>query len=622
MCFSSLCRDGLGDTPITDEVFSEFDHSSQREFGLAFRNSCAYGIECEDDPLDWRSPDWYAPKAAFGHSATYDGLFTEKERRVLSLAVHGHCLALRLIMIDMFERKIYTGNVSLFAHQVWEHLPVAFESRDVADHITERLEAVFGQLKYFAKRVSDKRNITRTLVERVEYTKDRKSRHPDYGSGLEPRQSTVLAEYRRNNPLGNIRIPSYLVIKHNSVLRNYLRVILQEGSFGFRDGVDYCLSDTQLKFVVTDCSSPSSCLMPETYIGIINQFGDLPSNDPIPEALKEYKTMDTPSLTDLRCIYLGQRTKELEKWGNEKLQAVLFQICKDKVTGKKLELVQRICDFMKNQFGDVTSLESALATPAITTAGSLATVAAPSNGVDSDPSGVLSLNDIISAANLVNAHQSRPAAHHEQEPQIDICWRCMDWSRDSFTEGCRARYETPPSLRDQDIHAAATRHILGQDPEHSWLVSLSKNFVWCLYFATKSVVMRGLPFAVICEIHLSKTRDPMVIDVSSLSSAARAGVVEGKARAWSACANEVLVDIVASCAMAREYAWVVSPNSDSGMKLLDIKGKDQHRAISGKILAFGSFPEWRRSFDAAFPTDIEVQGLVRGLRVRPPGATG
>jgi len=134
--------------------------------------------------------------------------------------------------------------------------------------------------------------------------------------------------------------------------------------------------------------------------------------------------------------------------------------------------------------------------------------------------------------------------------------------------------------------------------------------------------MRGLPFAVICEIHLSKTRDPMVIDVSSLSSAARAGVVEGKARAWSACANEVLVDIVASCAMAREYAWVVSPNSDSGMKLLDIKGKDQHRAISGKILAFGSFPEWRRSFDAAFPTDIEVQGLVRGLRVRPPGATG
>ena len=35
MCFSSLCRDGLGDTPITDEVFSEFDHSSQREFGLA-----------------------------------------------------------------------------------------------------------------------------------------------------------------------------------------------------------------------------------------------------------------------------------------------------------------------------------------------------------------------------------------------------------------------------------------------------------------------------------------------------------------------------------------------------------------------------------------------------------
>jgi hypothetical protein len=31
MCFSSLCRDGLGDTPITDEVFSEFDHSSQRD---------------------------------------------------------------------------------------------------------------------------------------------------------------------------------------------------------------------------------------------------------------------------------------------------------------------------------------------------------------------------------------------------------------------------------------------------------------------------------------------------------------------------------------------------------------------------------------------------------------
>jgi len=159
---------------------------------------------------------------------------------------------------------------------------------------------------------------------------------------------------------------------------------------------------------------------------------------------------------------LGSTNKRTREMGKRKAASGVISDFKDKVTGKKLELVQRICDFMKNQFGDVTSLESALATPAITTAGSLATVAAPSNGVDSDPSGVLSLNDIISAANLVNAHQSRPAAHHEQEPQIDICWRCMDWSRDSFTEGCRARYERPPSLRDQDIHAAATRHILAK----------------------------------------------------------------------------------------------------------------------------------------------------------------
>lgn len=74
MCFSSLCRYGLGDTPITDEVFSEFDHSLQEEFGLAFRNSCAYGIDCEDDPLDWRIPDWYAPTAAWWGYYTTGGV--------------------------------------------------------------------------------------------------------------------------------------------------------------------------------------------------------------------------------------------------------------------------------------------------------------------------------------------------------------------------------------------------------------------------------------------------------------------------------------------------------------------------------------------------------------------
>ena len=80
------------------------------------------------------------------------------------------------------------------------------------------------------------------------------------------------------------------------------------------------------------------------------------------------------------------------------------------------------------------------------------------------------------------------------------------------------------------------------------------------------------------------------------------------------------MDYVEPSAMAGEYVWMVSPNSESGMKLLNIQGKDQHRAISGEILASGSFPEWRRSFGAAFPTGIEFQGLLRGLQVRPPSA--
>ena len=61
---------------------------------------------------------------------------------------------------------------------------------------------------------------------------------------------------------------------------------------------------------------------------------------------------------------------------------------------------------------------------------------------------------------------------------------------------------------------------------------------------------------------------------------------------------------------------VVSPNTFAGMKLLEIQGKDQHREISGEIIAFGSFPQWRLSFDAVFPTESEVQVLLNSLIVK------
>lgn len=548
---------------------------------------------------------------------SYDHGRDEHSRRTLSLAIHGHCLALRLVMINMHQREIYTGNLSLFAHQVFEHLAPSFEKKDIADHVCQRLEAMFKNAKYVVQHNSDKKEYSRAIVTRENCIRRRETRFRSQGRNIEVHESTNFREYRSKNPLGNITIPSYLFTESMNQLNSYVESVLQGSSFGFAEGEDYTLTGEALVFhVANDTTEP-----PSSYSDIVMNYGLLPSPGPPATDQKTYKTMDTPSLENLRDMYFEGRTNELENLNVTSLQAILYQICKAAISGLKKDLVERIRHFMKERFGKISSFIgsslSASRNPIdVMALPSLASPAMNSFVVsDSDPSGTLNTSDFIdiicepSASCTLNELQTNVGF------PIEFCWRCLDLSYDHVDNGCAAKvaFTERPCLAE--IGRAATNHILGIEPGTSWLVSLSIDVLWCLYLASKTVQMRGHSYAAIAEVSLQEIRSGVIIDASSVPAAMKSGVNGGKARAWSACASEVLVQSVSASAMTGRVL-VVSLGTEAGKRLLSIGGKDRERSSGGRIIVFGSFPEWKKSFETEFATQVEVERLINELQWR------
>lgn len=542
---------------------------------------------------------------------SHDHACNAKDRRVLSLALHAHCLALRLIMIDMYQREIFTGEVSLFAHQVWEHLPVAFETKDVADHVAQRLEAVFKDMKRIIATCTDKKHYTPTIIERDYYTRRRNTRFPATGKNSEAMHSSHFIDYREMNPIGNVMIPKYLVDKYQDGLKSYLEVVLAGGSFKYQIEDDFGYEKMGLVFYVEG----QSCTIPQIYMSIFSSHGSLPSAGPSKTDEKEYKTMETLDLTDIRVLYLEGRTDELKAYTVKRLQSILNQVCKMAVSGKKDDLVKRIISFMKGRFGELTS-DSSLDCyqPASTTlniSNKPASLNANENEPDKWPSGEL-CSDMFDESTVI------PCAEHTlNELRTSIgsasvfCWRCFDIERDSLQGGCPVKAKEPGQLDLKVVGEAATNRILGVN-RRSLLVSLSLNIVWCLYFSCKLVMMGKKNFAVVGEVNLEKMEKNLIVNASSIEAAKKAGVRGGKARAFSECASEILVPGVPSSALTKRI-MVISPNTIAGRSVMNIGGKDRERDNSGAIVYFGSFPQWQSSFDALYPTEREVDHLLSAL---------
>ena len=535
----------------------------------------------------------------------HDYVCNSMSRRVLSLALHAHCLALRLIMIDMYKREIFTGEVSLFAHQVWEHLPIAFETKDVADHVAQRLEAVFKDMKRIIATCTDKKHYTPTIIERDYYTRRRNTRFPANGKNTEVRHSSHFTDYRKMNPIGNVMIPGYIVEKNKDGLKSYLEVVLAGGSFQYKIEEDFGYKDDDLVFYVVE----KSCTLPGIYLSIERSFGSIPSPGPIRTEDQEYKTMDTMSLGDVRILYTEGRANELSGLTVMKLKSILNQVCKLPVSGKKGVLIDRIIVFMKQRFGEVRSNSNlSFFQPASRTLG---TSSIPTNRSDKWPSGELCSDMFDESACVPCAGHTLNELRTSIDSAISFCWRCFDIERDSLQEGCQVKAAKPRDLTSIEIGEEASNHILGQS-KNPWLISLSTNILWCLYFSCKLVMMEKKKIAVVGEVNLEKLKDKLIVDATSIEAAKKSGVVGGKARAFSECASEILVPGVPACALTKRIL-VISPNTIAGRSLMDIEGKDRERDNSGAIISFGSFPQWQSSFDAVFPTEREVQQLLSSL---------
>ena len=76
-------------------------------------------------------------------AVSFDPKETEDEVRSVALAVHANCILLAVMVMDIYDRGVLTGNLSMFIHQLCVELPNDFEGEDVMALVSQRFEHLF-----------------------------------------------------------------------------------------------------------------------------------------------------------------------------------------------------------------------------------------------------------------------------------------------------------------------------------------------------------------------------------------------------------------------------------------------------------------------------------------------
>ena len=162
---------------------------------------------------------------------------------------------------------------------------------------------------------------------------------------------------------------------------------------------------------------------------------------------------------------------------------------------------------------------------------------------------------------------------------------------------------------------------MGRHPDESWLVSLSTSPHWPLFFAAKSIRIKGKRRALIVGIDIEKLTGK-VINCTTEESCVRVGIRGCTPRNWEKSAGEVLVARVEAEAIVASEMYCLDPLSPHGQILLDVEGKDRETDPStGAIQKFGCFSEWMKAFDAQYPEDRDKEFLYEKLSVQMASAS-
>ena len=510
---------------------------------------------------------------------------------------------------------------------------------------------MFKDWKVF-ETMTNHRWIVEELLVRRDQERMTKRDHPTIDRSGD-RNGKLMSRARAVRPFSKIPLPNHLTKKYRGQFDAYVEHRLKKSKFGFSSQKgDWAASGADDTIFAVNGES------------VREAYSSPASSYPSPEeevSRPKCASQPGPSAAWFRAAWLSDGGTRFDDLKVPVLKSFLYWSGKA-MGSSAADVLRRVRVHLESKYGAPLSRDAAQALDDELESGaiSMRSVLRPGQegsedagmvGSDDDPSGRLLLdddgegsdsdktNDEEEDEKVIDWKSATPMTHKLKELQggydrmknkkkvphptvpsrrnIKFAYRVLH-NRDSIEVGC-----FPPSGADEwpededGIKESNRRHVRGQHAAQTAAVSMTLDFTWALFFATKGIWHGDFEGEkrVIVEINLEELEREgrPIVDVSTYRSAHCNGLTKYPQDIWAKSASEVLTSGIPPTCLSGQ-TWELCSTGDGYMRLLAIH-PSQGRTLDkkGGVDKFGGYGHWFKAFHDELSL-AEEKALVNGLR--------
>ena len=581
----------------------------------------------------------------------HDGPNKTHELRGLVLALHACCLGMWLIAHDLEKRKVVEGQVSLWLFSFLGNLPRAFEEGDGMIASVQQFESVFKDWKHHETKTNHRQIVEELLIRRDQEMMT-KYDHPSTDRSAD-KNTKMMSRARATKPFTEVPLPKHLVEKYPEQISAYVKHRLNASKFEFSSQKHDWAAVQSGELVFASSDSPPR----PAYTSPSSSYPSKEKEVSRPKC----SSQPGPSAAWFRAAWLSDGGSRFEGLKTDVMKSMLYWSGKA-MGSSRSDTTTRLVEHLRAKYGEPLPREAALALNDDLESGAIdmRSVLRPGQegsedtgmkGTDDDPSGRLLIEDDGESSmeeeakterdeEKVRDWQSAPETEHtlawlrkgydrmkcgKKIPHPTVPSRSLlKWGyrvlskHDSLETGCHPRpgADAWPD-NSEGVRESNRRHVRGKHAAQTAAVSMTLDFTWALFFATKGIWSDKYEGEerVIVEIDLEamvREGRPLV-DVSTYRSSHINGLVKYPEDIWAKSASEVLSSgVPVSCLSGQ--TWKISSGTTGYEKLLSIHPA-QGRVVNAKggVDKFGGYGHWFKAFHDEL-SKAQEKSLANSLR--------
>ena len=196
--------------------------------------------------------------------------------------------------------------------------------------------------------------------------------------------------------------------------------------------------------------------------------------------------------------------------------------------------------------------------------------------------------------------------HTPDELGVTRAWRVLEMARephDNPDKGCHARAPKAEAVSEEGLCDIINLHIGGRSPDTSYLISLTTNPIWAIWWGCRAIALKKQKRVIIAELDLQKF--DVVYDASSYEACDRLGIKYQMHQHFAVSASELLVFGIDEKHLTKRLLFIDPELSvHSKIVLRDVCPKDREvDPATGELVRFGGFRKYLEAFEAKFPVE-------------------